>query len=73
MPSLSRIGAIVALSLSALVAAPTQEAKCTHCPSYGCFGPCGQCSCMRRGPGPGECVSFDRVHQYQVRGYTLAR
>lgn len=46
-------------------------AKCFYCPSYPCYGSCGgQCSCMQRGPGGGECVSFGRVKEYEAHGYT---
>lgn len=48
-----------------------QPAKCVFCPTYPCFGNCGnQCVCMRNGPQPGTCVTFDRVQQYREQGYS---
>ena len=48
----------------------TTPAKCVYCPTYTCFGPCGQCSCMSKGPGGGQCVHFDRVQEFKDHGYS---
>lgn len=74
MPKWTRFSAVLALFLgSGVVFASPPAAKCVYCATYECFGPCGQCACMRRGPEGGQCVTFDRVQEYQSRGFTEQR
>jgi hypothetical protein len=46
--------AALALIASAGLLASSQPAECTWCPTYTCYGPCGQgCACISQ-PGAGR-------------------
>ena len=60
------IGGIVS---ALFVMGQPRECRAGWCPSYKCFGPCGQCACVSSDYSGGTCVDIDQLQSYLDRGY----
>lgn len=73
---MTRLAIAALLSLSALLFGqpPCRAEVGAICPYYQCFGPCGSgCLCLRKGVGPGDCLSADLAPALLAEGWEVVR